>query len=976
LWLSFGALLQHLRFGVLRVLWRLLLATARRLRRHPPRQRSGSAGCFPGVVYIFWPPFALVACCSGWWYWRQRYHGPPLGRSWHSLRDLLIGSQQYHFDGSLFGPSVSTFIALALLTVARLLVGRMAGAQQKHLLTSMDRLMGHLLAIPIVWALLAGLWELARWLVVQANTTPGLLGGAGSVSGLSSMTAVLGLLFYWARDWLMKPKEEGDETQPTSLVLRFLKPWVPLLLANGIVVLLFLLAAVYLLQGNRWNGNVSYSWILLVVSCCLLVLVLVLFLFDPATVGLHEFYRARLARCYLGASQAASTANRDWAERPGDDMFLKDDRGTPIHLICCAANQIWGDPLSTLHRGARSAVLSRFGIALGNRWIIDERLRLSAALTASAAAFNSLMGELNVTLGRAVPFVMTALNLRLGLWVRNPASTANRGQTSSYLPGQFFLREMLGCAQCRTDGKNAGAYIHLSDGGHFENLALYELVRRHCRYIIVSDAGEDQKFAFTDFGRATRRVREDFGVEIEIDLTPLRPGEDGFPQQHIAVGVIHYDGVVGTDKGTLVYLKPALTGDEPPDVLQYQKRKPVFPHESTSDQFFDEAQFESYRRLGEHTGHASFRPVELRQNDGKTKSDENLFHELRQFWQRVPWLHSDDGVRLCAHAAALEETLRAQPGTAARREFGGDFLKAEPTHQEPGKTVAAENDTGQITDDLMLAMQAFKFMEEAWVICELDRYWSNPRARSWVTYLHRWASMPTLRKWWPAIKSLYGNDFTAFANTQLHLTSVDIDASGGKARHARLTLCHYDINQAPSLQPNFNRRLQECRPEFSLTRDCEFFGLCLTLPVGAETDLGVQVGLAAIEVSEETARWHADDLFVPPELKGGGFNTQLLDKLIAYFKSKTSPGKDVRLEVNIAEAHNEPKLKDNNSAGSDTPAQGAGSTTVTRLRRTQAGRQEQIELIDFYRSRGFMFDGSRWTNGQNTRMILVLHHTD
>ena len=58
---------------------------------------------------------------------------------------------------------------------------------------------------------------------------------------------------------------------------------------------------------------------------------------------------------------------------------------------------------------------------------------------------------------------------------------------------------MVGRAECRTD-KYAGAYVHLSDGGHFENLALYELIRRHCRYIIVSDAGEDQELAFTDLG--------------------------------------------------------------------------------------------------------------------------------------------------------------------------------------------------------------------------------------------------------------------------------------------------------------------------------------------------------------------------------------------------------------------------------------------------------------------------------------------
>ena len=70
--------------------------------------------------------------------------------------------------------------------------------------------------------------------------------------------------------------------------------------------------------------------------------------------------------------------------------------------------------------------------------------------------------------------------------------------------------------------------VHLSDGAHFENLGLYELVRRHCRYVILSDCTADPEVAFDDLGNAFRRIREDFGVEIEIDIDPLRPGPDGF----------------------------------------------------------------------------------------------------------------------------------------------------------------------------------------------------------------------------------------------------------------------------------------------------------------------------------------------------------------------------------------------------------------------------------------------------------------
>jgi hypothetical protein len=139
-------------------------------------------------------------------------------------------------------------------------------------------------------------------------------------------------------------------------------------------------------------------------------------------------------------------------------------------------------------------------------------------------------------------------------------------------------------------------YLHLSDGAHFENLALYELIRRHCRYIIVSDCSADPEVAFDDLANALRRAREDFGVEIDIDISPLRPGPDKRSAQHAVVGTIYYNGLEGTDQGTILYFKPTLTGDEPPDVLQYQTRNVAFPHESTGDQFYDEAQWESYRR--------------------------------------------------------------------------------------------------------------------------------------------------------------------------------------------------------------------------------------------------------------------------------------------------------------------------------------------------------------------------------------------
>ena len=58
------------------------------------------------------------------------------------------------------------------------------------------------------------------------------------------------------------------------------------------------------------------------------------------------------------------------------------------------------------------------------------------------------------------------------------------------------------------------------------------------------------------------------------------------------------DGVTQKRVGQILWLKPHMLEGMAPDVQGYAATHPSFPHESTGDQFFDEAQWESYRRLG------------------------------------------------------------------------------------------------------------------------------------------------------------------------------------------------------------------------------------------------------------------------------------------------------------------------------------------------------------------------------------------
>jgi hypothetical protein len=145
-------------------------------------------------------------------------------------------------------------------------------------------------------------------------------------------------------------------------------------------------------------------------------------------------------------------------------------------------------------------------------------------------------------------------------------------------------------------------YIHLSDGGHFENLGIYELLRRRCRYVVAVDAPEDDSATSGNLGNLVSKARIDLGIRIHIDTAPLKlEGPQHYSRTHVVIGQILYDDVQrNATPGILVYIRASMTGDEPPDVQQYRNNHEHFPYESTVNQSFGEEQFESYRALGFH----------------------------------------------------------------------------------------------------------------------------------------------------------------------------------------------------------------------------------------------------------------------------------------------------------------------------------------------------------------------------------------
>jgi len=212
----------------------------------------------------------------------------------------------------------------------------------------------------------------------------------------------------------------------------------------------------------------------------------------------------------------------------------------------------------------------------------------------SGAAASPNMGSYSST---PVAFLMTVFNVRLGQWLGNPRNRVTSRRATPRMGLWCLINELFG-------GTNDdSAYVYLSDGGHFDNMGLYELVKRRCGLIILCDAEEDAGYTFSGLGNAIRKCRVDLGIDIDLDTSVIVPDKNsGLSKQHYAVGAIHYEYAdINAPVGTIIYFKSSLTGNESADVKNYKKAHDEFPHESTVDQWFSESQFESYRQLGYET---------------------------------------------------------------------------------------------------------------------------------------------------------------------------------------------------------------------------------------------------------------------------------------------------------------------------------------------------------------------------------------
>ena len=282
-----------------------------------------------------------------------------------------------------------------------------------------------------------------------------------------------------------------------------------------------------------------------------------------------------------------------------------------LHIVNLTLNLVRGKSLSWQERKAAPFAVTAMhcgsyylGFRDSRTYGGDEGISLGTAVAVSGAAVSPNMGY---TSSPITALLLTFFNVRLGWWLGNPGVAGAETYTRSgpRLSFKSIISEALGLTDDRSP------YIYLSDGGHFDNLGLFEVVLRRCRLIIVSDAGADPNYEFEDVGNAVRKIQIDLGVPIEFQNLTVRKFEGGAPNtdgKYCAIARVRYSAVDGptASDGILVLLKPTLVGSESMDILNYHAQNSLFPQEPTSDQFFGEAQFESYRKLGERESRVVF----------------------------------------------------------------------------------------------------------------------------------------------------------------------------------------------------------------------------------------------------------------------------------------------------------------------------------------------------------------------------------
>jgi hypothetical protein len=452
--------------------------------------------------------------------------------------------------------------------------------------------------------LVLGSLPYVRDIVLRKAASEGVVGFIMTAGG-----AALGL---WSR---FVPKGDSAGKAPA-----WVGPVGATLVIYGIGLLGYALSGILFADGRVAPDYESLATIILIAVFAAFVGYFV----DLNETTLHRFYRDRLMEAFMPDidAEGVPTGRRGTKADAGrlHDMCNRTDPRAPYHLICAHLVLTRIDK-----RGVdpKKKWLDRWRIRGGDSFLFSPRycgssaagwyetatnkafseLSLPTAMAASGAAVNPDAASSGVGPQRNMVFamLMALLNIRLGIWLPNPARYGNRRHAPA--PNHFNA----GLAGVLDRASQTSRFLEIADGGNFENLGVYELLRRGVRTIVVCDATADPKSAFEDLHNLLSRAAADFGVSITFEPPPLGPlmpslADARFPlgvafaTQPFVVGSIRYPG--GASCGNLYYIKPAIFADLGLHVLGFKGAFPAFPDDSTVNQFFDEARFEAYRELG------------------------------------------------------------------------------------------------------------------------------------------------------------------------------------------------------------------------------------------------------------------------------------------------------------------------------------------------------------------------------------------
>ncbi|HEV7375314.1 MAG TPA: patatin-like phospholipase family protein [Pyrinomonadaceae bacterium] len=405
----------------------------------------------------------------------------------------------------------------------------------------------------------------------------------------------------------------------------------------------------------------SPAWLLVVMTLILAILGVVFGrLINTNKFSLHYLWRNRIIRAYLGASNPNRQPNLFTGFDQNDNIQMHELKPTGekrklLHVLNFALNLVGGEKLAWQERKAESFTASPLhcgNYLLGYRRAesYGRRLKsgddkkkqgisLGTSIAISGAFVSPNMGYMQTS--PVIRFLMTLFNVRFGWWLGN-SGRAGGGKSAklrtydldsprlSVIP---IVEEALGMTNDKSD------YIYLSDGGHFENFGLYEMVLRRCRLIVIGDATSDAEYSFESLGQSLRKIRIDFGIPIEFtkfSITKPSLDEKGV---YAAIGTIGYhciDGTAQSQDGTVILIKPTLIGNEARDILNYATQSGSFPQEFIGDQWFSESQFESYRALGSHIVDALCRKSGMPINDRETLNLNQLKERLQENLNPIP----------------------------------------------------------------------------------------------------------------------------------------------------------------------------------------------------------------------------------------------------------------------------------------------------------------------------------------------------